>query len=932
MTKLVIVESPTKAKTIRNFLPPGYRVEASMGHIRDLPASAGEIPAQHKGEAWARLGVNVEADFDPLYVVPAAKKKVVSTLRDLLKQADTLILATDEDREGESIGWHLSEVLKPKVPVQRMVFHEITREAILQALNETREIDQNLVRAQETRRILDRLVGYTVSPLLWKKVAPKLSAGRVQSVAVRLLVLRERERRAFRSGSYWDLKALLNKRPDAPAYRFEAELVAVGGMRVASGRDFDEATGRIAANKNVLLLDEAQARTLRERLLSGRWVVAELEEKEQQRTPYPPFTTSTLQQEANRKLGFGARETMRVAQSLYENGYITYMRTDSVNLSDQAITAARRRIEELYGRDYLTPTPRRYKTQAKSAQEAHEAIRPAGDRMLPVDQLPLGGVEARLYDLIWKRTVATQMANARLRISTATLHVEDAVFRASGRTVLFPGFFRAYVEGSDDPEAALESQEAPLPPLSVGEEVDCRELNAVGHETKPPARYTEATLVKALEAEGIGRPSTYATIIDTIQERGDVFKQRRELVPTFTAFAVTALLEEHFHDLVDLKFTAKMEQELDDIAAGQADWLAYLHAFYRGEEGLENQVRAKESLIDPRLAGKVELEGLNAEIRIGQFGPYVAKEQNGDRYTAGVPLDLPPADLSDELVAQLLAQKTDGPRWLGEAPDGQAVLLKSGPYGPYVQLGEDDAGAGKPKRAGLLKGMDPNDLSLEAALQLLSLPRTLGLHPETGLPVQAGVGRFGPYIVHDKRFVSLKAPDNVLEVDLARALEILNAAPARGARGSAAVLRELGEHPQGGAVQILDGRYGPYVRHGKLNATIPKEMPLESVTLEQAVALLATKAAPAKGKRTTNGASSRATSDATTQTTAKKPATKKPAAKKATAAPGSTTTKAKKSAPKKAASNAATKQASKTKTPAKRAPAKKPSPPAYDDE
>ncbi|RIK28968.1 MAG: type I DNA topoisomerase, partial [Chloroflexi bacterium] len=569
MTKLVIVESPTKARTIRNFLPQGYQVEASMGHVRDLPASAAEIPANRKVEPWARLGVNVEADFDPLYVIPASKKKVVNELKAKLKNVDELILATDEDREGESIGWHLYEVLKPKIPVRRMVFHEITREAIQKALNETRTIDQNLVHAQETRRILDRLVGYTVSPLLWKKIAPRLSAGRVQSVAVRLLVMRERERRAFVPGVYWDLKAYLNKRPDKPEHRFEAQLVSVGGVRVASGRDFDENTGKVAADANVLLLNQQEAEQLRDRLLKGLWRVTDLEEKETTRAPYAPFTTSTLQQEANRKLGMSAKETMRVAQSLYENGYITYMRTDSVNLSEEAVQAARRRVAELYGDQFLSPQSRRYATKTKNAQEAHEAIRPAGDQMRPVDMLPLSGEERRLYDLIWKRTIATQMANARLKFTTATIGVEDALFRASGRTVLFPGFFRVYVEGSDDPEAALEDQNAPLPPLSIEEEVDCRDLEALGHETKPPARYTEATLVKALEAEGIGRPSTYASIIDTIQQRGYVFKQRKELVPTFTAFAVTGLMENHFHDLVDLHFTANMEQRLDDIANGE---------------------------------------------------------------------------------------------------------------------------------------------------------------------------------------------------------------------------------------------------------------------------------------------------------------------------------------------------------------------------
>lgn len=891
MTKLVIVESPTKARTIRNYLPKEYHVEASMGHIRDLPASAAEVPPAYKGEPWSRLGVNVEQDFDPLYVVPSSKKKVVADLRKQLQEADELILATDEDREGESIGWHLHEVLKPKVPVRRMVFHEITREAIQQALRETRTIDQDLVRAQETRRILDRLVGYTVSPLLWKKIAPKLSAGRVQSVAVRLLVMRERERRAFRSGQFWDLKAYLNKRPDRPDHRFEADLISVGGVRVASGRDFDENTGQVADKKNVLLLNQQQAEALQARLLHGRWRVAELDEREATRSPAPPFTTSTLQQEANRKLGMGAKETMRVAQSLYENGYITYMRTDSVNLSDQAINAARQRVTELYGQQYLSERPRRYSSKTKNAQEAHEAIRPAGDRMLPVDELRLSGDERRLYDLIWKRTVATQMANARLRFTTATIAVEDALFRATGRTVLFAGFFRAYVEGSDDPEAALESQESPLPPLTIDEEVDCRNLEAVGHETKPPARYTEATLVKALEAEGIGRPSTYASIIDTILQRGYVFKLRRELVPTFTAFAVTKLLEDHFFDLVDLNFTANMEQKLDDIANGATDWLAYLRQFYLGQTGLETQVKEKEAGIDPRLASGVGLEDLAVEVRIGQFGPFLAKELNGERVTAGIPSDLPPADLSAELAEQLFSQKTDGPTTLGIDPETErAVLLKIGPYGPYVQLDEEDHGNKKPKRVSLLKNMDPSEVNLDVALQLLSLPRMLGEHPETGKPVQAGVGRFGPYIVHDGVYASLKKDDNVLEVDLDRALELLVASANRKGKQSGErtskknVLKELGEHPDGGPMQVLDGRYGPYVNYKKINVTLPKEVTPESVTLEQALAWITAKGgakggAPTKSRtKATSGAAKSSTTKNSTpkSSTAKKSVTKKP--------------------------------------------------------
>ncbi len=864
MKKLVIVESPTKAKTIRGFLPKEYHVEASMGHIRDLPSSAAEIPAAYKGEAWARIGVNIEKDFEPLYVVSNDKKKIVATLRKELAECDELILATDEDREGESIGWHLSEVLKAKVPVRRMVFHEITRDAIQKALQETRQIDLDLVHAQETRRILDRLVGYTVSPLLWRKIAPKLSAGRVQSVAVRLLVLRERERRAFKSGAYWDLKALLNKQPDQPNHRFEATLISVGGQRVASGRDFDENTGKLSAGSNVLLLDQQQAEVLRNRLVNGRWRVAELEEKDATRSPYAPFTTSTLQQEANRKLGLGAKETMRIAQSLYENGYITYMRTDSVNLSEQAISAARRRISELYGDQFLSPQPRQFSTKTKNAQEAHEAIRPAGDQMQPVDRLPLSGAEARLYDLIWKRTVATQMANARLKLTTATIAVENALFRASGRTVLFAGFLRAYVEGSDDPDAALDDQNTPLPPLSVDEIVDCRELQASGHETKPPARYTEATLVKALEAEGIGRPSTYASIIDTIIQRGYGFKQRKDLVPTFTAFAVIQLMEQNFNDLVDLGFTASMEQKLDDIANGEVAYLAYLRQFYLGEGGLENQVKSKEAQIDPRFASNVSFDDLSAEVRIGQFGPFVAKEVNGERLTAGIPGDMPPADLDEAMVLQLLTRKVDGPKVVGIDPETEKkIVLKTGPYGPYVELGEEsDEGSkkkSKPKRASLLKGMDADALDLETALKLLHLPRTLGEHPETNKPVQAGVGKFGPYVVHDSKYVSLKGADSVLDIEIERALVLLSTSTKRdggkdgkdkAASKAKSVLKDLGEHPDGGKLVVLDGQYGPYVNYKKVNATLPKGTLPESVTVEQALQWIREKAAkPATAKR-----------------------------------------------------------------------------------
>ncbi|MEL6326222.1 MAG: type I DNA topoisomerase, partial [Cyanobacteria bacterium J06626_23] len=618
MSTLVIVESPTKAKTIRGFLPKDFRVEASMGHVRDLPKSASDIPANVKGQKWANLGVNPEADFEPLYVVPSDKKKIVKTLKDALKESDELVLATDEDREGESISWHLLQILKPKVPTKRMVFHEITEEAIQAAIDNCRTIDDQLVRAQETRRILDRLVGYTLSPLLWKKIRPKLSAGRVQSVAVKLLVARERERRAFKKGTYWDLKATLLQQ-DSP---FEAKLISLDGTRIATGSDFDENTGQIAEGRNVTLLNEDQARTLQTRLQAGVWSVSNLEERPSTRKPSPPFTTSTLQQEANRKLRLSAKDTMRTAQGLYEKGFITYMRTDSVHLSQQAVTAARDCVETKYGKSYLSPKPRQYATKSKGAQEAHEAIRPSGNVFRTPQETGLKDRELSLYDLIWKRTVACQMADARQTNITVSIEVDNALFRATGKRIDFPGFFRAYVEGSDDPDAAIENQEVVLPPMKVGDTPTCTELEPIGHETKPPARYTEASLVKKLEGEGIGRPSTYAAVISTIISRGYAELISNSLVPSFTAIAVTDLLDKHFPDLVDVKFTARMEQTLDDISTGEADWLPYLKSFYCGEAGLEHQVQEREANIDPSEAKTIALENLEgATIRIGRYGP-----------------------------------------------------------------------------------------------------------------------------------------------------------------------------------------------------------------------------------------------------------------------------------------------------------------------
>ncbi|MEO0986232.1 MAG: type I DNA topoisomerase [Cyanobacteria bacterium J06639_14] len=926
MSTLVIVESPTKAKTIRNYLPRGYRVEASMGHVRDLPRSASEIPTAVKGEKWAQLGVNPEADFEPIYVVPSDKKKVVKSLKDALKEANELVLATDEDREGESISWHLLQVLKPKVPIKRMVFHEITEEAIQAALDNCRAIDDQLVRAQETRRILDRLVGYTLSPLLWKKIAWGLSAGRVQSVAVKLLVERERARRAFRRGTYWDLKAELLKEQES----FEAKLVALDGKRLATGSDFDENTGQIAAGRDVVLLDEAQATALQVRLRESAWTVSNLEERPSTRKPSAPFTTSTLQQESNRKLRLSARDTMRVAQSLYEQGYITYMRTDSVHLSQQAIAAARDCVEQKYGRNYLSPKPRQYATKSKGAQEAHEAIRPAGSTFRTPQETGLSGRELSLYDLIWKRTVATQMAEARQTHITVQIEVDNAVFKATGKRIDFPGFFRAYVEGSDDPTAALENQEVLLPRLAEGDSVNCNELEAIGHETQPPARYTEATLVKTLESEGIGRPSTYASVIGTIIDRGYVTSNGNSLTPTFTAFAVTELLDKHFPDLVDVGFTARMERTLDEISTGEASWLPYLKSFYAGDKGLETQVQEQETQIDPTEARTVDLIGLEAKVRIGRYGPYVETEDESGPVKASIPLDVSPADLDAEQVTLLLKQKAEGPEKLGLHPEtGDPIYVLIGAYGPYVQLGEATEEKPKPKRASLPKGVSPENATLEMAVGLLALPRLLGVHPETGASIKASLGRFGPYVVHDqgkdgKDYRSLKAEDDVLTVTLERALELL--AQPKGGRGrrKAEPLKELGPHPDDGElVAVYKGPYGHYVKHGKVNAGLPEGKTPDDMTLELALELIAAKAGTKKKttrKKSTTGTKAKAKAKTDTKkaaakkttakkTTAKKTTTKQAAASKST---GTKKTTAKKTTAKKTTTRKSTSRNSQT--------------------
>ncbi len=891
MSTLVIVESPTKARTVRGYLPRNYRVEASMGHVRDLPQSASEIPAQVKGEKWAQLGVNIDANFEPLYVVPKDKKKIVKTLKEALKSAEELILATDEDREGESISWHLLQLLAPNIPTKRMVFHEITEEAIQAALQNRRDIDQQLVRAQETRRILDRLVGYTLSPLLWKKIAFGLSAGRVQSVAVRLLVNRERERRAFRQGSYWNLKATLAQSENP----FEARLIRLAGKRLATGSDFDEATGKIAAGRDVVLLNQVEARNLQNRLTDKTWTVTDLEERPVTRKPSAPFITSTLQQEANRKLRLTARETMRVAQSLYEQGFITYMRTDSVNLSRQAIAAARTCVEQKYGKAYLSPQPRQYTTKSKGAQEAHEAIRPAGSTFRTPQQTGLAGREFALYDLVWKRTVATQMAEARQTHITVQLQVEDAGFRATGKRIDFPGFFRAYVEGSDDPEAAIEDQEVILPPLKVGDTPTCLDLEAIGHETQPPARYTEAALVKTLESEGVGRPSTYATIIGTIIDRGYAQMIGNALVPTFTAFAVTALLEKNFPDLVDTSFTARMEQTLDEISTGEVDWLPYLREFYLGKNGLETQVKERESQIDPSEARTVELADLEAKVRIGRFGPYIEAENGNGPVTASLPKDITPGDLDLEQIEMLLRQKTEGPDKLGVHPEiREPIYLLVGSYGPYVQLGDASDSNPKPKRASLPKGVAMEAVTLDKAVNLLSLPRLLGVHPETGSKIQVGLGRFGPYVVHDqgqavKDYRSLKAEDDLFTISLERALELLAEPKNRRGRAnkSKQALRELGPHPKDSEpINVYDGPYGPYVKHSKTNVSLPEDQAIADLTLETALELLAAKESTTTGSTQANKNSKSTSRKTSTKSTPRETRSTK-TTKKTKTSPGS---------------------------------------------
>ncbi|MDX2562721.1 type I DNA topoisomerase [Streptomyces sp. TX20-6-3] len=928
--RLVIVESPAKAKTIKGYLGPGYVVEASVGHIRDLPSGAAEVPEKYTGEV-RRLGVDVEHDFQPIYVVNADKKAQVRKLKELLAESDELFLATDEDREGEAIAWHLQEVLKPKVPVHRMVFHEITKDAIREAVANPRELNQRMVDAQETRRILDRLYGYEVSPVLWKKVMPKLSAGRVQSVATRLVVERERERIAFRSAEYWDLTGTFatGRTGDASdPSQLVARLAAVEGKRVAQGRDFG-ADGRLKS-ESVLHLDEANARALAAALADTAFAVRSVESKPYRRSPYAPFRTTTLQQEASRKLGFGAKATMQVAQKLYENGFITYMRTDSTILSDTAVSAARAQVTQLYGADYLPEKPRVYAGKVKNAQEAHEAIRPSGDRFRTPAETGLTGDQFRLYELIWKRTVASQMKDATgnsvtVKIGGRAADGRDAEFSASGKTITFHGFMKAYVEGADDPNAELDDRERRLPQVAEGDALTADEITVDGHATKPPARYTEASLVKELEEREIGRPSTYASIIGTILDRGYVFKKGTALVPSFLSFAVVNLLEKHFGRLVDYDFTARMEDDLDRIARGEAQSVPWLKRFYFGAEGGsaasggaadagngdgDHLGGLKELVTDLGAIDAREISsfpvGNDIVLRVGRYGPYVErgeKEAEGHQ-RADVPEELAPDELTVELAEELLA-KPSGDFELGADPvSGNQIVAKDGRYGPYVTeiLPEGTPKTGKnavkPRTASLFKSMSLDTVTLEDALRLMSLPRVVGTDAE-GVEITAQNGRYGPYLKKGTDSRSLTEEEQLFTITLDEALAIYAQPKQRGRAAAKPPLKELGTDPVSEKpVVVKDGRFGPYVTDGETNATLRTGDSVEEITPERGYELLAEKRAKGPAKKTAKKA------PAKKATTAKKTATKT-AAKK-------TTTAAKKTAAKKTTTAKKTTAAKKT--------------------
>ncbi|MEU7347911.1 type I DNA topoisomerase [Streptomyces bacillaris] len=936
--RLVIVESPAKAKTIKGYLGPGYVVEASVGHIRDLPNGAAEVPDEYTGEV-RRLGVDVEHDFQPIYVVNADKKAQVRKLKQLLAESDELFLATDEDREGEAIAWHLQEVLRPKVPVHRMVFHEITKDAIRAAVANPRELNQRMVDAQETRRILDRLYGYEVSPVLWKKVMPKLSAGRVQSVATRLVVERERERIAFRSAEYWDLTGTFatGRTGDASdPSTLTARLSAVDGRRIAQGRDFGPDGQLKAGSAQTLHLDEANARALAAALADSSFAVRSVESKPYRRSPYAPFRTTTLQQEASRKLGFGAKATMQVAQKLYENGFITYMRTDSTTLSDTAVAAARAQVTQLYGANYLPEKPRTYAGKVKNAQEAHEAIRPSGDRFRTPAETGLTGDQFRLYELIWKRTVASQMKDATgnsvtVKIGGRASDGRDAEFSASGKTITFHGFMKAYVEGADDPNAELDDRERRLPQVAEGDALTADEITVDGHATKPPARYTEASLVKELEEREIGRPSTYASIIGTILDRGYVFKKGTALVPSFLSFAVVNLLEKHFGRLVDYDFTARMEDDLDRIARGEAQSVPWLKRFYFGAAGSGDDPAGAGSASDAgngdgdHLGGLKELVtdlgaidareissfpvGNDIKLRVGRYGPYIERgEKDAEGHQrADVPEDLAPDELTVELAEELLA-KPSGDFELGADPvSGNQIIAKDGRYGPYVTevLPEGTPKTGKnavkPRTASLFKSMSLDTVTLEDALKLMSLPRVVGTDAE-GVEITAQNGRYGPYLKKGTDSRSLTSEEQLFDITLEEALAIYAQPKQRGRAAAKPPLKELGTDPVSERpVVVKDGRFGPYVTDGETNATLRTGDSVEEITPERGYELLAEKRAkgPAKKKTAKKAPAKKATAK---KTAAKKTAATKTTAAKKTAAKKTTTAKKATTAAKKAAS------------------------------
>ncbi len=900
MSALVIVESPAKAKKIAEYLGDDYVVESSIGHIRDLPRNAADVPEAYKAEKWSRMGIDVDNDFKPLYVVSPDKKDQIKKLKTLLKESDELYLATDEDREGEAIAWHLLEVLNPQVPVKRMVFHEITKKAILSALENPRELDRHLVDAQEARRMLDRLYGYEVSPVLWKKVMRGLSAGRVQSVATRIVVERERERMAFIRASYWDLEAsfeTVGGSEKGQPKSFSAKLLELDGKRVASGRDFDD-TGALTKPDATVILDEAGAGALVQALDGADFAVRSVEPKPYRRRPAAPFMTSTFQQEAGRKLSMSSAMAMRAAQSLYEKGLITYMRTDSTTLSTTAVEAARSVVKAEFGEQFLPPEPREYATKSKNAQEAHEAIRPAGETFESPDavakQVPKS--EARVYELIWKRTVASQMTDATgetvsVRVGAMTADGRNAEFSASGTIITHQGFRRAYVEDSDD-ESDDSTEGKQLPTLAVDDPLTSNEISADGHETQPPARYTEASLVKKLAELEIGRPSTYASIMGTIQDREYVWKKGSALVPSFTAFSVVGLLEQHFPDLVDYSYTRRMESELDSIAGGTSEAIPWLREFYFGDddtEGLKHKVDERLGEIDARAINSIPL-GVSADgemvvARVGKFGPYVQRGEGGQGNTASIPDDIPPDELILDRAIEYIDNAAKGPLSLGQDPETSLdVFVMTGRFGDYVQLGELVEGEDKPKRASLFSSMSPETISLDDALKLLSLPRIVGSDPADGIEITVQNGRYGPYLKKDKDSRSLESEEQLFSITLEDCLKILAQPKTRRGQVVKPPLREMGEDPDTGKQMIVkDGRFGPYVTDGETNASLRKGDTVEELTDERAAELLAIRraAGPRKKKK-------------------KAPAKKKAAAKKSAAkkkAPAKTKAAAKKKAP-----------------------------------